>query len=67
MDIDDDNQRVQTAAKIVRRLSDVALDVTSDGEEFVGFNEMSSTSADESEVEDLEVRCFNQFSGAEST
>lgn len=67
MDIDDDNKRVQTVAKIVRRLSDVALDVTSDdGEEFVGFDEVSSTSADKSEVEDLEVRCFNQFSGAES-
>jgi hypothetical protein len=62
MDIDDDNNRALTAVKIIRRLSDVALDGTSDdGEEFVGFNEVSSTSADESDVQvnNLEVSCFN--------
>lgn len=56
MDINNNNKRAQTAAKIIRWLSDVALDSTSDnGEEFIGFDEVSLTSADESEAEDLEV------------
>jgi hypothetical protein len=45
----------------------VALDDTSDdGEEFVGFDEVLSTSASKSEVDDLEISCFNQSSRAES-
>jgi hypothetical protein len=67
MDIDKHNKRVKTAAKIVRRISDVALDDTfDDHEEFVGFDEVSSTSADESGVDDLEVSRFNQFSRTKS-
>lgn len=63
MDIDNDNDRAQTAAKIIRRLSDVGLNDASDsGEEFVGFDEVSSTestSADESKDTDaLKVSRF---------
>jgi hypothetical protein len=58
MDNDNDIERAQTAANTIRRLSDVEMNNASDldGEEFLGFNEMSSSSADESEdVKDLEV------------
>jgi len=47
MDVDDDLDRVRTATETIRRLSDIASD--SDGEEFVGFNEVSSSSSDESD------------------
>ena len=63
MDIDNDVERVETAANTIRRISDVhmAMSNTSDldCEEFVGYNEVSSSSADESEdVENLEVSFF---------
>lgn len=55
MDIDDDADRARSAANTIRRLSDIAAE--SDGEEFVGFNEVSSSSSssDGSEPEDIQV------------
>jgi hypothetical protein len=64
MNIDDDVERAQTAAKTIRRLSDVAINNATDldEEEFVGFHDVSSTSTDESEDnEDLEVSQINWF------
>lgn len=63
MDIDDDFSRARTVAKTVRRISDIAMNNASDleGEEFIGFNEVSSTSADESESEDLNISIFICF------
>ena len=60
MDVDNDSNRAQAAVKVIKKLSDVALNNTSDdGEEFVRYNEVSSTSADESEDNgDLEVSSF---------
>jgi hypothetical protein len=63
MDIDNDVERAQTAADTIRRLSDVHVAMSNasdlDCEEFVGYNEVSSSSADESEdVENLEVSFF---------
>ncbi len=56
MDIDDIEDRAQTAAKMIRRLSDVELNGSDGGEEFVGFNEVASSSSNESEGDnELEV------------
>ena len=57
MDVNDIEDRVQTAAKMIRRLSDVESNDGSDsGEEFVGFNEVASSSSNESEGDnELEV------------
>jgi hypothetical protein len=55
MDVDDIEDRAQTAAKMIRRLSDVESNDGSDGgEEFVGFNEVASSSSNESEVDRIE-------------
>ena len=57
MDVDDIEDRAQTAAKMIRRLSDIESNDSSDGgEEFVGFNEVASSSSNESEGDnELEV------------
>jgi hypothetical protein len=61
MDIDDDVDKAQTAANTIRRLSDVAMNSATDldGEEFVGFNDVSSTSDKSDDDEDLKVRQIN--------
>ena len=57
MDIDGDADRAQTAAKTIRWLSDMAP--VQDGKEFIGYDEVSSSSSEESEeIEDVEVSLF---------
>lgn len=54
MDIDDDRERAQVATRAIRRLSDVASE--EEGEEFIGFDEASSSSSDDAEdVHDFQV------------
>ena len=68
MDVDDIEDRAQTAAKMIRRLSDVESNDGSDsGKEFVGFNEVASSSSNESEgdnelkvssIPDTKIKCL---------
>ncbi len=65
MDVDDIEDRAQ---KMIRRLSDVESNDGSDGgEEFVGFNEVASSSSNESEgdnelkvssIPDTKIKCL---------
>ena len=55
MDVEDDLDRARTATETIRRLSDIASD--SDGEEFIGFNKVSSSLSDDDseQAKDLKV------------
>ena len=69
IDIDEDIDRAETAARTIRTFTDLNRDSESDGEEFVGYNEVSS--GDESDsAEDavtLKVRCLSQLGSTKST
>jgi hypothetical protein len=65
MDIHEDISRTETAIRTIRTFGDLNRDSETDGEEFIGFNNIASSDSDtDSHTEDpvnLKVRYLYQF------